>query len=56
MSKVSGKVAVVTGAGSGIGRALALELARRGARVAVSDIDDAGLGELSFNSGTRQAH
>jgi NADP-dependent 3-hydroxy acid dehydrogenase YdfG len=39
------KVVVVTGAGSGIGRALALEVARRGARVAISDIDDAGLAE-----------
>ncbi|HNK34576.1 MAG TPA: SDR family oxidoreductase [Solirubrobacterales bacterium] len=39
MSEVRGKVCVVTGAGSGIGRALALELARRGARaVAISDI------------------
>ncbi|MEV0560632.1 SDR family NAD(P)-dependent oxidoreductase [Dactylosporangium sp. NPDC050588] len=43
MSKVSGKVAVVTGAGSGIGRQLAAELARRGARLAVSDVDEAGL-------------
>ena len=32
-----GKVAIVTGAASGIGRALALELARRGARVVVTD-------------------
>lgn len=43
MSSVSGKVAVVTGAGSGIGRALAIELARRGARVAISDVDATGL-------------
>ncbi len=33
------KVAVVTGAGSGIGRALALELGRSGAALAISDID-----------------
>ncbi len=45
--KVHGKVAVVTGAGSGIGRALALELARRGARLAVSDIDEAKAGETA---------
>lgn len=45
MSSVRGKVAAVTGAGSGIGRALALELARRGARLAVSDVDDVGLDE-----------
>lgn len=39
----SGKVAVVTGAGSGIGRALAVGLAERGARLALSDVDEAGL-------------
>lgn len=39
MTSLEGKVAVVTGAGSGIGRALAVELGRRGARVAISDID-----------------
>jgi NAD(P)-dependent dehydrogenase (short-subunit alcohol dehydrogenase family) len=47
MSTVRGKVAVVTGAASGIGRQLALELARRGARVAVSDVDDLGLGDTA---------
>ncbi len=45
MTDVKGKVAVVTGAGSGIGRALALELGRRGAKLAISDVDTAGLTE-----------
>jgi NADP-dependent 3-hydroxy acid dehydrogenase YdfG len=39
----AGKVAVVTGAGSGIGQALATELARRGAKLAISDVDSDGL-------------
>ncbi|MBN2841219.1 MAG: SDR family oxidoreductase [Coriobacteriia bacterium] len=41
MSGFQGKVAFVTGAGSGIGREAALGLARGGAKVAVSDIDEA---------------
>jgi NAD(P)-dependent dehydrogenase (short-subunit alcohol dehydrogenase family) len=48
-----GTVAVVTGAGSGIGRALALELHRRGARVAVSDVDEARLGGLPAEHAAR---
>ena len=39
------KVVVITGAGSGIGRALAQNFGARGARLAVSDVDDAGLAE-----------
>jgi NAD(P)-dependent dehydrogenase (short-subunit alcohol dehydrogenase family) len=39
MKDFQGKVCVVTGAGSGIGRALALELGRRGARLAISDVN-----------------
>ncbi|MCV7197870.1 SDR family NAD(P)-dependent oxidoreductase [Mycobacterium angelicum] len=45
MKGFSGKVAAVTGAGSGIGRALAVELARSGARLAISDVDADGLRE-----------
>jgi NAD(P)-dependent dehydrogenase (short-subunit alcohol dehydrogenase family) len=39
MKEFAGKVCVITGAGSGIGRALAVDLARRGARLAISDIN-----------------
>ena len=43
MEGFAGKVCVVTGAGSGIGQALALELGRSGAKLAISDVDTEGL-------------
>ncbi len=43
----NGKVVLVTGAASGLGRALALEFARAGSRVAVIDVDENGLGETA---------
>lgn len=45
MKNFSGKVAAITGAGSGIGRALAEELASRGTHLALSDVDEQGLAE-----------
>jgi NADP-dependent 3-hydroxy acid dehydrogenase YdfG len=43
MESFAGKVAVVTGAGSGIGQALAVELGRAGASLAISDVNTEGL-------------
>ena len=45
MSCFTGRVVVITGAASGIGRALAQQLAARGARLALSDINAEGLRE-----------
>ena len=45
MSVFDGKVVVITGAASGIGRALAQQLAAKGARLALSDVNAAGLRE-----------
>src|SRR3972149_1491895 len=43
MGRVQDQVAVVTGAAQGLGRAIALRLAEEGARMALCDIDGAGL-------------
>ena len=40
MDRLEGKRAVVTGAGAGIGRSIALRLASEGARVALADVDE----------------
>lgn len=47
MDTLTGKVAAITGAGSGIGRALALDLAGRGTSLALADIDEGGLTETA---------
>ncbi|MDE0545135.1 SDR family oxidoreductase [Microbacterium sp. C7(2022)] len=54
--QISDKVFVVTGGGNGIGREVALELLRRGARVAAVDLNEAGLADtaaLAPTAGTR---
>jgi short-subunit dehydrogenase len=47
MTAINGSAAAVTGAASGIGRALALELAARGCDLALADRDEAGLLEVA---------
>src|SRR5207253_1760197 len=51
--RFSGKVAVVTGAASGIGRATALRFAEEGATVVAADIDAQGGQELAATSNGR---
>jgi len=57
MKTLDNSVVVITGAGSGIGRALALDVAARGSIVVISDVDDKGLAEtvdLVKNAGARE--
>jgi NAD(P)-dependent dehydrogenase (short-subunit alcohol dehydrogenase family) len=55
MRTLDGKVVVITGAGSGIGRELALQAADRGARLAISDWDEVGLMETAERARNRRA-
>ncbi|MDP8999030.1 MAG: SDR family NAD(P)-dependent oxidoreductase [Myxococcota bacterium] len=47
MTQIKDKVVAITGAASGIGRALALRLAAKGARLAISDVNESGLRETA---------
>src|SRR5512138_2586826 len=53
MTAINGSAAAITGAASGIGRALALELAAGGCDVAIADRDEAGLAAVAAELATR---
>jgi len=55
MRDIRNAVAVITGAGSGIGRALAQDLAKRGARLALADVNSEALNETRQLLGTTEA-
>jgi NAD(P)-dependent dehydrogenase (short-subunit alcohol dehydrogenase family) len=53
MAQLQGKVAIVTGAGSGIGRAIALGFAAEGASVVVADVDSDTAGAVAAEIGAQ---
>ena len=62
MKQFSGRVVAITGAASGIGRALAIDLASRGAHLALADLDaadfvfhEAGVGGIEGEAAARKA-
>jgi NAD(P)-dependent dehydrogenase (short-subunit alcohol dehydrogenase family) len=54
--KLENRTAVITGAASGIGRAIAVSLARRGCNLALADVNDAGLAETARMAQSAQMH
>ena len=52
MKSFGGKVAAITGAGSGMGRTLAVSLAGRGCHLAISDVNELGLAETASLAAT----
>jgi NAD(P)-dependent dehydrogenase (short-subunit alcohol dehydrogenase family) len=53
---LANRTAVITGAASGIGRAIAVSLARRGCNLALADLKDAGLSETAGMAQAAQTH
>lgn len=56
MEKYHGRICVITGAASGIGQALAVQLGRAGAMLALSDVDEKGLAETASLAGAGQSN
>jgi NAD(P)-dependent dehydrogenase (short-subunit alcohol dehydrogenase family) len=56
MKELKGKVAVVTGAASGLGRAMACAFAAEGMHVALADVDEGGLRETQERVRSHQVH
>jgi len=56
LRRLEGRRAIVTGAGSGIGRAIALRFAAEGARVAVADVDEAAAAQVAAELGAGEGN